>query len=297
MPGSSNDDRRVVVVTGSSTGIGLEIATRFAAAGDRVVLCARNSQALDEAEKQILEAHGEAQVLAIQVDVGSIEDTGRLAREVAGTWGNPGILVNNAGIQGPIGLTHEIEPEDWLETMRVNLFGAFLASRAFIPGMIDLGGGKIINLSGGVAVSPLPRYSAYASSKAALVRLTENLAHELADFNIQVNAVAPGMVATRMHQATLAAGERAGVDYLKRTEQMLASGGADPKRAADLAYFLASDESDGISGRIISAIFDDWESMGKFEDGLQGSDLYTLRRIDNMFYRQVSPEEEPGDGA
>ena len=132
-----------------------------------------------------------------------------------------------------------------------------------------------------------PGYSAYAASKTALVRLTEVLAHELASHGIRVNAIAPGFVATRLHQATLAAGDAA-PDRDKVAAQ-LAEGGQDPRVAAELAVFLASDAAAGVTGRLISAPWDDWRSLAGGET-LAGNDLYTLRRIDDMFYRQVPRE-------
>jgi len=145
--------------------------------------------------------------------------------------------------------------------------------------MIQRGGGKIVNLSGGGATSARPRFTAYASSKAAVVSLTETLAHEVKEYNIQVNAIAPGAVNTRLTDEILAAGAAAGEETLERTRRQKETGGVPPDKAAALAVFLASDESDGLTGRLISAVWDDWESMTEHIDRIMASDLYTLRRV------------------
>jgi 3-oxoacyl-[acyl-carrier protein] reductase len=139
--------------------------------------------------------------------------------------------------------------------------------------------GKIINLSGGGATSPLPNFSAYAASKAAIVRLTETLAEEVKGFSIQVNAIAPGAVNTRLVDEILAAGPAAGEEMLARTRRQKETGGVSPEQAAALAVFLASEESDGLSGRLISAVWDDWQNMNGRIDQIMASELYKLRRV------------------
>ena len=129
--------------------------------------------------------------------------------------------------------------------------------------------GKIVNLSGGGATAPLPRISAYAAGKAAVVRLTETLAHELADARVDVNAIAPGPLNTRLLQEVLAAGpERVGKDFYERSLKQKADGGAPLEKGAALAVYLASAQSDGISGRLFSALWDDWQRLAQKRDAL-----------------------------
>ena len=164
-------------------------------------------------------------------------------------------LVTAAGILGPIGSLEDLAPADLIETIAVNLIGTMLALRFALP-RLRPGGGRAVTFSGGGGTSPLPRYDAYAASKAAVVRLTENLA---ADGEIEINAVAPGFVATRMHDGTLQAGpEAAGQRYYERTRQQLRGGGFPPSEAAELVAFLLGPEAAGISGRLISAQWDPW---------------------------------------
>ncbi|MBA7616873.1 hypothetical protein ES703_24175 [subsurface metagenome] len=140
--------------------------------------------------------------------------------------------------------------------------------------------GKIINLSGGGAAGARPNFSSYAASKAALVRLTEVLAHETRDMGIDVNCLAPGAMNTRMLAVVLRAGpENAGAEEYRKAVRQSETGGAQPENAARLAVFLASSESDGISGRLVSAVWDNWQDLSKYREELKGSDIYTLRRI------------------
>jgi NAD(P)-dependent dehydrogenase (short-subunit alcohol dehydrogenase family) len=161
---------------------------------------------------------------------------------------------------------------------------------SLLKDLIDAGG-SIVTFSGGGATGPLPRYDAYAVSKSAVVRLTENLAEDLDGLGVRVNAIAPGFVPTAMHRATLEAGpERAGPTYFQRTAEAVESGSGDsPRLAAELTAFLMSDASEGITGRLISARWDPWREPA-FQSQLRSDPhLAKLRRIDNQFFRAVSP--------
>jgi NAD(P)-dependent dehydrogenase (short-subunit alcohol dehydrogenase family) len=190
------------------------------------------------------------------------------------------ILVNNAGVYGPIGPIEDIDWDDWVEAIQINLFGAVLMCREIIPLMRARGYGKIINLSGGGATAPLPRFSAYAASKVAIVRLTETFAEELRDAHIDVNAIAPGALNTRLLDEVLAAGpDKAGHDFYDRSLKQRDQGGAPLEKGAALAVFLASPASDGITGRLLSALWDDWAGLPDKGEQFTKSDIYTLRRI------------------
>jgi 3-oxoacyl-[acyl-carrier protein] reductase len=139
-------------------------------------------------------------------------------------------------------------------------------------------GGSIVLLAGGGAATPFPNYTAYACSKIALVRFAETVALELAVHQIRVNAVAPGFVATRLHEQTLLAGTLAG-PFLEATRAELAKGGVPPSVAAKAIAFLLSDRAAEISGRFLAAPYDDWERWPEHLAEIQGSDLFTLRRI------------------
>ena len=266
---------RTVVVTGGSMGIGYACAEAALSAGANVVLAARGESTLVAAADRL-----DAQrVLARTCDVSDEVQVDALFDAAIERFGAVHGVLHAAAVIGPIGEVMEVAADEWLGAVRVDLFGAFLVARAAARVMRAAGGGKIVLLSGGGATAAFPRYSAYACSKAGVVRLAETLAVELAPYGIEVNALAPGFVTTRMHEATLAAGTRAGEAYLQRTQQELERGGIPVEVAAAAAVFLLSSDSDGITGRLLAAPWDDWRSWPQHAEELRDSDLFTLRRI------------------
>jgi len=268
---------KAAIITGAGRGIGRAITLAFAQEGADVLVASRT---LSEVAKTTEEARALGRhALALKVDVSNRDEVERMVAQALEEFGKLDILVNNAGIYGAIGPLVDNDPEKWVQTVRINLFGSFFSARAVLPLMIRQRRGKIINLSGGGATSPLPNFSAYAASKAAIVRLTETLAEEVKGFNIQVNAIAPGAVNTRLTDEILAAGAAAGEQALTVARRVKEKEGVTPEAAGELAVFLASDDSDGLTGRLISAVWDDWESMNGRIDQIMASDLYTLRRV------------------
>ncbi len=268
---------RVALVTGGSQGIGKAVVARLLREGARVAFCGRNEKALRAARDELSPIGSE--VFAFRADVCDEADVAKLVTATLDRFSRLDILVNNAGVYGPIGPAWENDPAEWREAITINLVGAFLVCRAVVPVLIRARRGKIVNVSGGGAATPFPRFTAYAASKAALVRFTETLALELKEHNVQVNAVAPGFVATRLHQRTLKAGERAGADFLKKTQEQIAQGGVDPDIPAALVAFLASDRTDRITGKFISSVWDEWAGFEQHLDEIATTDIYTLRRI------------------
>jgi NAD(P)-dependent dehydrogenase (short-subunit alcohol dehydrogenase family) len=274
---------KVAIVTGAGRGIGRAIAIAFGREGANVVAASRTLSEVSDTAKEI-EALGR-QCLPLRADISSRDDVEDMVRKTLEMFGRIDILVNNAGMLGPIGPLHENNIDEWIKTVHVNLIGTFLCCRAVLPAMIRQRRGKIINLSGGGAAYPKPNFSAYACSKAAVVRLTETLAEEVKDYNIQVNAIAPGAIKTRMVEQIVEAGEAAGETALADARKVLEDGGAGFEPVTSLAVFLASDESDGLTGRLISAIWDDWRSLDKDEiKEIMRKGYYTLRRIDGHFF-------------
>jgi 3-oxoacyl-[acyl-carrier protein] reductase len=167
-----------------------------------------------------------------------------------------------------------------VRAIEINLLGSVLMARAVVAKMKTRRSGKIIQLSGGGATNPLPGISAYAASKAAVVRFAETLAEEVRGFGIDVNAIAPGALNTGMLDEILTAGpEKVGAAFFERSVEQKKSGGAGLAPGADLAVFLASDASDGITGKLISAVWDNWEVWPQHVTELRTSDIFTLRRI------------------
>lgn len=179
-----------------------------------------------------------------------------------------------------MGRLEDVDWRAWVEAITVDLVGTAAVCRAFIPLFRARGKGKIINLSGGGATAPLPRFSAYAAAKAAVVRLTETLAHELAEAGVDVNAIAPGALNTRLLDEVLAAGPaQVGAEFHARALKQHEDGGVPLERGAELAVFLACSESDGITGRLLSAVWDDWRALPDRRAELATTDVFTLRRI------------------
>jgi len=268
------------IVTGASMGLGKAIAAAFLEAGANVFLCARTKGPLYETLAELAAKYPERRVLGQPCDVSKENDVDRLFAAAIAEFGNIHALVLNAGVYGPMGALDLVDPAEWRRAMDINLYGVLLPCRAAIPHFKAEGRGKVVVLSGGGATNPLPNISAYATSKAAVIRLVETLSLELKDFHIDINGIAPGALATRMMDEVLAAGpERVGEEFFRRNVQWKSDGGTPLKLAADLAVYLSSRESDGVTGKLISAQWDPWPSLHTHLEDLQSSDVYTLRRI------------------
>ncbi|MEI6708726.1 MAG: SDR family oxidoreductase [Methylococcales bacterium] len=272
---------KVAIITGANQGLGLEIARSYVLAGADVILCARNAALLQEVQSNLNELVTPTQKVLVKVCDVSIEtDVQSLVNETLTQLGGCHILVNNAGVYGPKGEIEEIDWAEWIKAIEINVFGSVLMCRAILPHFKEQGYGKVIQLSGGGATNPLPRISAYAVSKAAIVRFIETLAEEVRGSGIDVNALAPGALNTRMLDEILEAGpEKVGNDFYQRSLKQKEVGGTQLGLGADLALFLASAASDGITGKLISAVWDNWEHWSEHKDELSSSDVYTLRRI------------------
>ena len=267
---------QVAVITGAGRGIGRAIALTYAREGAKLALAGRSESDLEESVAAIAEMGGEA--IAVRTDVTSQIATQRLARRAVERFGRIDVLVNNAGVSGPIGPLQDNDIEDWVDTINVNLTGTFLVCRSVIPVMLEQGGGRIINLSGAGVANAWSNMSAYCSSKAAVVRLTEVLAQELESQGIMVNALGPGSVHTGMWEKMTEQAAEAGADFIHQLgERVLSGGGASIDDCAELAVWLASGESGALTGRIISAAADDFRSMAPRIDEIMAGDAYTLR--------------------
>jgi NAD(P)-dependent dehydrogenase (short-subunit alcohol dehydrogenase family) len=272
---------RFALITGASQGLGGEIARHYVTNGASVMLCARGADKLAATQQALspLLAPG-ARIVIITSDVGEPRDVDRIFEKFRAEFPRLDILVNNAGIYGPMGNIEDVDWDEWVDAIRINLLGLVYVTRAAMPLLRAQRYGKIINISGGGAANPMPAITAYAASKAGVVRFTESLALECKNDRIDVNAIAPGALVTRMMDQLLVAGpEKVGQEFFDRMKKIALEGGTPLDVGAALCVFLGSSESDGITGKLIAAQWDRWEDWPKHLDELTASDLYTLRRI------------------
>ena len=268
------------LITGGSQGLGKVIAEHYLREGANVVLCARNQTELNATRDELAAKAPAQKILASPCDVTDEAKVNDLIAFALRELGSLQALVLNAGVYGPMGPTESVDLGEWRRAIDINLFGVLLPCRAVIPHFKKAGRGKMVMLSGGGATNPLPNISSYAASKAAVVRLMETLAEELRSHHIDVNAIAPGALATRLVDEVLAAGpEKVGAAFYEKNKQWKEKGATPLDLGASLAVYLASAESDGITGKLLSAQWDPWKTLHEHRDELAKSDIYCLRRI------------------
>lgn len=274
-------ENKTAIITGANQGLGFEIARKYIEAGASVTICARNEVLLNQAKQQLQSILRPGQeILTQSADVSKIDDVKSVVAATVEKFDHIDILVNNAGVYGPKGAIEDVDWQEWVRAIEINLYGSVLMCRAVLPYFKAQGRGKIVQLSGGGATNPLPLISAYAVSKAAIVRFVETLAEEVRENRIDVNAIAPGALNTRMLDEVLEAGpQKVGQAFYDRSLKQKQTGGAPLDKGAQLAVFLGSSLSDGITGKLISAVWDPWASFPEHLDELSKTDIYTLRRI------------------
>lgn len=263
-----------IVITGSSSGIGFALASYLLVAGHEVWGLARADQsALPLAES--------TRFHHTCCDITDWSQVDAAARVIASVWSTIDALVTAAGMQGAVGRTVEMDPALWAATVRTNLDGTFHAIRAFHPLLARAPRrAKIVCFSGGGATKARTNFSAYGAAKTAIVRLVETVAEEERDRALDINAIAPGAIATRMTDEVIALGaERVGTTEFKAAQKQKAAGAEPMRKAVALVEWLLSPASDGITGRLISAPWDPWPSLDRHAAELADSDIYTLRRI------------------
>lgn len=269
------------IVFGGTRGLGLATALALAAEGGSVLVASRDAATVAEAVALIRDRSRAAAPLGMRCDVSCPADVDATVSKALDVWSGIDAVVNCAGVLGPAGPTDQVDWDAWRTAVQINLFGPVLVSRAIIPHFKAAGRGKLVHLSGGGATRALLGLSAYCASKAGLVRLVEVMAHEVRGMNIDVNAVAPGPLGTRMLDEVLTAGAGAvGQDYYDTVVRFKQSGATPLDVPVSLIRFLVSPASDGVTGRLISAVWDSWQDDAAFRKALENPDMFTLRRID-----------------
>jgi NAD(P)-dependent dehydrogenase (short-subunit alcohol dehydrogenase family) len=270
---------KTAIITGGSRGIGKVIAEFFVREGANVVIAARSLDELKGAQAEMGQNGALGKIEIASTDVSRKTDVRALVRKAVDRFGTVDILVNAAGVYGAIGTVAEVDLEKWKATFDINLFGAVNVIQEVLPIFIEKKQGKIINFSGG-GDGPLPHFSAYNTSKVAVARFTETLAEEVRGYGISANVVAPGPVNTHILEDALDAGEKlVGKEMYAKLKKQKAEGGVSPEKAAELCVFLASSDSDGLSGKLVSAVWDDWKSWdaAKMRE-IMNSNKFTIRR-------------------
>ena len=266
---------RVAIITGAGRGIGRAIAIAYAAEGASLALAARTSAELEETAGECRRLG--VGVIELSTDVTDVAQVNGLVEKTVERFGAVDIMVNNAGVIGPVAPLHQTSPEDWAWVLKVNVMGVFLCCRAVVPVMVKQGHGKIINMSGRGGRNMI----AYGVTKEGVVYLTETLAEELAGADIQVNAISPGSIHTQMWEETRDRAKEIGdAELYEKGQQVTSGGGASIDRAAELAVFLGSAGSGKLSGRLLRSYADDFDNMGPKIGEIMASDALTMRRVE-----------------
>lgn len=263
-----------LVITGTSSGIGRALTGHFLARGHHVWGLARSDQA------ELAIRHPQT-FRASRCDVADWGQLSRIARDIYDAWPHIDGLVCSAGLLGPIGAAMTLDPLHWSAAIRANLDGVYYTIRAFFELLRRAPRrAKIICFSGGGAAKARPNFSAYGAAKTGVVRLVETLAGEWRAEPVDINAIAPGAINTRLTDEVLSAGPAgAGEAEYQAALRQKETGGHSLEQAIGLVEWLLSPASDGISGRLLAAQWDPWKTLGTRAADLQKSDVYTLRRI------------------
>lgn len=220
---------KVALITGGGRGIGKAVALAYGREGAKLALCARTGSEIEESAKEIEKLGTEC--LSVACDVSLEEPVAKLVDQVRRRFGRIDILINNAGVMTRPAPVTQIEVKKWDYTIAVNLRGPFLVTRAVLPSMMRQRSGAIINLSSSIGRGAYANFAAYAASKWGIEGFTQTLAAEVRSYNIRVNSVAPGYVATKL------------TGYQ----------GSRPESVTEVFVFLGTDESKGITGRMLSS--------------------------------------------
>jgi len=241
-------NEKVAIVTGAAQGLGKEIARAFAEEGARVMLMDRDAAELEKTFDFIVKTGGT--IMTYAGDVSQENEVMDMVERTREHFGPVDILVNNVGIIGPADFMKDADAKSWEKTLDINLNGAFYCCRAVIPDMAVKKSGKIINVTSGLGERPFPRFCAYGVSKAGLIQLTRSLSEELKEFNIQVNAINPGVMNTPMQEEIRAMDISSVGQVVYEHFHGLHDNNElqDPADLAPLAVFLASEAADLLTG-------------------------------------------------
>jgi NAD(P)-dependent dehydrogenase (short-subunit alcohol dehydrogenase family) len=264
---------QVAVVTGGGRGVGRTIARHLSSQGARVAVASRTQTEVEETVDLIERAGGTA--IAFPLDVADRESVSDMVTETERRLGPVDLLVNDAGIVAPFGPSWEVDPDHWWRLLEVNLYGSFLCAHAVLPGMTRRRRGRIVNLASGVGINPVPYGSAYVTSKAAVIRLSEALAIEAEEYGVTVFAIDPGWVSTAMTEYVTDSDQ--GKRWMPWAQSVNGTGAhVPPERAAQLVVTLAAGRADRLTGRYLR-VSDDLEDLIHRAEHIRHHDLHSMR--------------------
>ncbi|MBK93953.1 MAG: dehydrogenase [Rickettsiales bacterium] len=270
--------KKTVLITGGTRGLGRHLVSSFWGKGYSVAILANNKIRLNSTLRSLKNRKNQKKI-SLQCDLNNAKMISSMTHIIKDEFSHLDVLINNAAIQGPIGHFSDNKDVDWDKVINVNLKAPIYLCRNLLPLLKKSSSPSIINISGGGASTSRENFSPYAVSKTALVRFSETIADELFDHNIKVNCIAPGMMPTDMLKEILNENNEPGMNEVDKANKVLMDQNYSFEKVSNLALFLASEESRGITGKLISAIWDNWLDWPKHLSELNNSDLYTLRRI------------------
>jgi short-subunit dehydrogenase len=272
-------NNQTIIITGANSGLGLRISLFFIKKNYELVLCSRKLTNIKKILKKLKNINYK-KIHFVESDISKKKDINKIKNIIKNKLNNNvDVLINNASIIGPIGDFSDNKINDWIKTINTNLIGSAMMTQLVIPFFKRKKKGKIIQIAGGGASGPFPNFSAYATSKVGIVRFMETISKELEKYNIDVNCVAPGILNTNMQKKVIKAGsEKVGTDYYKKISKNINKNN-DFNKPINLIEFLISDKSNGITGKLISAVWDNWQIFTKNKKKLKETDVFTLRRI------------------
>ena len=279
MSNSNFFKNKTILITGANKGLGYYIAEHFAKKDAELILCGRNIKKNYIAKKKLSKLTNK-KIYFVKLDVSNIKSVDSFFKKIFKKYNKIDVLINNAGIYGPIGRVDDLDWKKWVETININLLGSIYFIKKIIPHFTKNKYGKIVQLSGGGAASPFPNFSPYSVSKVGVVRFIENIAIELKNRKIYANSIAPGTIDTGMLDKVIRASpSKVGKEFYNKSLKHKKNGGTDVNKILELVEFLSHKKSDGISGKLISVLWDNWREFHKFKKQLKNSDVGTLRRL------------------
>ena len=278
-----------VIITGANQGLGYVIAKKFLIEGANVAILARNKQKLESSFLELMKFKNKNnKLLSFACDISNKVECDDFFLKILNVFTSLDVMVNNAGVFGPMGKLEDVPWEAFVENISINLLGSIYMCRLAIPIMKKNNSGKIINISGGGAAKPFPALACYAAGKAGLVRFSEELAEDLKEYNIDVNVVAPGPLNTRFVDLALEAGvEKLGKSLYETILNIKKTGGS-LELVAELCAYLSTNLTDGLTGKFISARYDDWKKFHEIKEYIMTNEYYTMRRIDEFNIQKFS---------